>query len=117
MVVFRFFGKDWSGAARRCGDPGRYRVDDGAAARRCGWMGWGWDRLWRRRPRSFCPRFRAREPALLSPVLSRRLLQLLPADPGVLFGTVLPTRAELLEPVLPILLRLLSSGRAQAFCV
>src|SRR5215468_7441693 len=57
--------EDWPGARRRRGDPCRYRVDDGAEARRCGW---GWDQPWGRRrawARSLRAWVRAREPLLL----------------------------------------------------
>src|SRR6266851_863489 len=103
--------KDWSEAGRRRGDPCRCRVDDGAAARRCRRR---WDQPWcrrRDRARSFRPRLRARKPLLLQPVLLP--LRLLPTHPGVLSaGGILSAHTELLERLLPLLLRLLSSGRA-----
>src|SRR6516162_1185306 len=109
--------EDQSGVGRRRGDPCRCRVDGGAAARRCGWgLGWGRDQSWcrcRDRARSFRAWGRARKPLQLQPVLLPvRLLRLLPTGPGLLSTGRLLSAAELLEPLLPLLLRLLSSRRA-----
>ena len=55
--------------------------------------------------------FGAREPLLLQPVLFP--VRLLPAGPSLLSPSgVLSASTELLEPLLPILLRLLSIGRS-----
>src|SRR6516162_2830625 len=112
--------ENWSRAGHRSSGPYRYRVDDGAAARRCRrGLGWRWHQPWcrgRARARSVRPWLRAREPLLLQPLLLPvRLLRLLPTCLSLLStGRVLSAPAELLEPLLPLLLRLLSTGRPPA---
>ena len=77
-------------------------------------LGWGRHQPWRRRrdwARSFRAWLGAREPLLLQPVLFP--VRLLPAGPRLLSASgVLSARTELLEPLLPLLLCLLSTGYA-----
>jgi len=117
MTVGRFFGKTsrvLAVAAAILAAVGLTAVPRPADAGG-GWGGGGhqpWCRC-RDRARSFRAWDRAREPLQLQPVLLPvRLLRLLPTGPGLLSTGRLLSAAELLEPLLPLLLRLLSSRRA-----